>query len=268
MPVLLDPINSVTSVVFYRKVAKQSPARSLLYLTYLAFIFTALSLIAVKLKLMPVLAETFDWLAKTAPPITFSAGQMSTPGTEPVTLRHPKHSEVAVTIDAQRSDPVTPEMMENERVLAYLTRKTFYVLERPGELRVYDFSKAPPSPKPVVIDVEFYQSAAKVAGPFVYAFTLLLSFFGFLAWKGLSSLSFAVLGLLLNALADAKLEFGSLFNIAVYSQTLVIILQTMSLFMPQMLLFLSWVSVMLTGIYIWLAIKANRPDEDSEESPA
>lgn len=265
---LLDPINSITSIVFYRKVAKQTPARSLLYLTYLAFLFTALALSAVKYKLMPVLLETFDWLAKSAPPITFSKGQMSIPNPEPVTLRHPKDSAVAFTIDAARTEPLTPEIMEKERVLAYLTRSTFYILERPGELRVYDFSKAPPQPKPIIVDAEFYQSAAQLAGPFVYALTLLVAFFGFLAWKGLSSLSFAVLGMLLNSLANAKLEFGSLFNIAVYAQTLVIVLQTMSLFMPQMLLFLSWVSVFLTGTYIWLAIKNNQPEEEPGETPA
>lgn len=258
---ILDPINSITSVAFYRKVAKQSAGRSLVYLGYLALLFAVAATWAVKVRVMPVVAETFDWLEKTMPPLTFSGGKLSTPLQAPLTVRHPKMASVGVIIDSNRTEPVTPQMLEQNNVVGYLTGNALYVIRSPGQLEVYDFSKtaAAGGSKPTVIDGEFYRNAAKLCGTIIYPSAAAASFLFFLAWKLLSSLIYSMVAMMINASTEAKLAYAPLFNISVYAQTLITVIQAMLLFIPGQVPMFSLAALIITGVYLWLAIKTNGP---------
>lgn len=266
---LLDPINSVTSVGFYKRVAKQSLGRSFLYLAYLALLFSLTAVLAVKFRVMPAVDGTFAWLEKATPILTFSGGKMAMAAPSPVILRHPSVPEVTAVIDAERVEPVTPQIMEQNKALAYLTGNALYVMQQPGKVEVYDFSKAS-NAKPFVVDEKFFREAAKLMRPIIYVSTLIAAFFVFLVWKGAASVVYSMLASVINRAAAGGLEFWSLFNISVHAQTLVVVLQAMLLFTPGRFLgdadFLVKLilSFALTGTYITLAIRANAARETPE----
>lgn len=262
---ILDPLNGVTSLNFYRRVAKQSVGRSFLYLAYLSVLFSITATAAMKLKVGPAVDETFQWLERSAPPLMFQGGKVTSTATAPVTVRHPSIKEIAFTIDTARTEPVTPAMMEENKVMAYLTSNAFYVVQRPGKVEVYDFSKAAP-PKPVVIDSAFYRSANQVMNRVLYPAALVATFFLFLIVGGTLSLFYSVLALILNAALKGGLEYAALFNIAVYAQTLAIVLQMISFFTPVGLSMFSLPAMIATGVYIGLAIK--RTTEPEAPAPA
>lgn len=254
---IFDPINSITSVDFYRKVAKQTVTRSFLYLAYLSAIFSLAATIALKVKVGPVIDETFLWLERSVPTLTFADGKLTAPDPTPATIRHPKYSEIAVTIDTARTEPVTPDILERNKVVAYVTGTAMYLMERPGEMRTFDF-RTGGAGRPVVIDGAFYRSAARVMGRLLYPLSLLITFLLFMFWKSLASLAYSTLALAINAAARASLPYRDLFNISVHAQTLIIVIQAIFLFMPIGIPFSALVAVGLTGTYLWLAIKRNQ----------
>lgn len=256
---ILDPINSITSVAFYKKVAKQSILRTVLYLNFAIFLYALTATIAVKITLMPEIHAFFGWLEKAAPPITFSAGKISTPSQEPVTLRYPKAPEMAVTIDAMRTEPVTIGQMEEAKVTAYLTSSAFYVMEKPGEIKMYDLSKGN-SPKPIVIDGKFYQSAGQFMGWILYPAVLIGSYLFMLFLGVATSFVFSTMALVINAVMNAGLGYGPLFNMTVHAQTLPLFLLAVCLFLPQGLSLVFTAFPMITAAYLWLAVKANTAD--------
>lgn len=256
---ILDPINSITSIDFYKKIAKQGIGRSAAYLAYLGLIFAVVATVALKVKVGPVVDETFLWLEKSMPAITFADGKLSAAGGEAVTIRHPSINDIAITVDTGRTEPVTPELLERNKVIAYVTGNAMYLLERPGQTRTFDFGKsaAAPGTKPVVVDAAFYRQAGTVMSRILYPLSFVLTFFIFLLWKGISTGFYSLMSLLINAVTGAELEYPALLNITLYAQTLIITVQAIFLFMPVGLPAGGLISIAATGAYVWLAVKRN-----------
>ena len=68
------------------------------------------------------------------PVLTLSNGKMTSNLTAPLTIRHPDDPEVALTVDTARVDPVTPQMLESQKVMAYITSNALLrrLVHRPG----------------------------------------------------------------------------------------------------------------------------------------
>ena len=251
---ILDPINAITSVEFYRKVAAQTVGRSLLYLVYLSVLFSIAGTLALKMKIGPVVDETFVWLERSMPTITFEGGKLSTKDQLPVTIRHPRIPEVAVKIDTVSTGTVTAQTLEAAKVVAYVTRDAMFLMERPGEMRSFDFSTAAAG-KPVVIDGAFYRNAGMLLSRALPPISLALTFVIFLAWKTFSTFFYSLIALMVNAVAEGDLSYKSLFNLTLYAQTLTIAIQAIFLFMPVGLPAAPLVAMALTTTYLWLAVK-------------
>lgn len=252
--ILLDPVNAITSLNFYRKVAVQSLGRTFLYLFYLALVFGLAAMLAMRIRVGPAISETFRWIEKSVPPLTFSGGRLSSTLTEPLLLRHPQVPEVAFILDTNRETAVTPEELMQNKVMAIVTSNAFYIQKQPGRLEVYDFSKTP-SPKPVTLDAALYRQADALLGRILYPATFVVGLLIFFAWKLCASLFYSVVGLIVNAGAQANLDYGVLFRIGVYAQTLVIALQITFLFMPVAIPVFNLLAIAATTAYIWLAVK-------------
>lgn len=259
---LLDPVNSITSVQFYKKVASQPSGRTAGYLAYVSVLFAIMATVAFKVRLGPSIDQTFVWLANSVPPLEFSAGKVtSTAG--PVLLRHPELPELAVQIDTSRVEPVTVALMQELKVKGFLSANALYMLDPQGSLKVNDFSKAT-SDKPFKVDPAFFQQANRLLSRALYPVTFALAFAFFLAWKLFSSLFFSVVALVIAMIAQAKLSYGALFSIAVYAQTLIIAVQSIFLFMKAPLPLAPLISLGATTTYLWLAIKATAPAQPAE----
>ncbi|MBI3554277.1 MAG: DUF1189 family protein [Elusimicrobia bacterium] len=254
---LLDPINAVISFEFYRRVASQAWWRTALYLGYLSLLLSLAGTAALKIHGGPHIDSTFVWLEKSFPPLTFVNGKLTSTLTAPLVLRHPEYDQIGIAIDTNRLEPVTLKTLEEAKAQAYVTSTAFYMLQRPGELRVYDFSKAA-DPKPLVIDAGFWESARaifnRVFYPAVFASALVFLLFWNVGW----TLTYALMGLLLNGLAEAGLAFGSLVPIALYAQTAACAVQGLTMVAGVAIPKWPLVSLVVTGGYIWLAIKKVR----------
>jgi uncharacterized membrane protein len=252
---ILDPINAVTSIEFYRKAAAQAVARTAGYLCYLAFLFSLIATVAIRVRVGPEIDKTFVWLEKSMPTLTLSNGKMISKLTAPLTLRHPDAPDVAVTIDTARVDPVTPQMLETQKVMAYISSNALYVMRSPGELRVFDFTTQKLGAKPFVIDAPFYESSRQFLDRILYPFLLVIIFVVFALWKTLAALFYSLVGISMNSLFRGALSYASLFNIAAYAQTLMVIVFAIFLFMPTPLPWAGAISFIATSIYIALSVK-------------
>jgi hypothetical protein len=257
---ILDPVNSITSINFYKKVAGQSLGRTFLYLTYLGFLFSIVFLVFLKARVWPALDATFQWLETSVPTITYSKGRLSTPTNEKVTVRHPKINEVAFTIDTGRAEPVTSQMMADEKVTAYVTSNALYVVQPGGRIEAYDFSKVP-SAETKVLDARFYSELARDLRLILYPLGFLAAFMLFAVWKLTAALFYSLFALLINGLAEAGLAYKTLFILSVYAQTLVVTVQCILLLIPAQVPQFTLLAAIATSAYLWLAIKKNAPPQ-------
>lgn len=261
---ILDPVNSVASVDFYQKISRQSPLRSFGYVCYLALLFSVVSTVALKVKLGPVIEDTFTWLERSVPTLTIADGKVTSSNPLPTRLEHPKLTGVSVMIDTNRVEPVTPEQMEQDKVLAYLSSNAFYLKQQNGKLEVYPLGKSTAGQKPFTIDSAFFRNAGVILGRVLYPVALVVTFMIVLGWKGAASVAYSLMALMINAMANGGLNYVPLLNIAIYAQTLATAVLALSLFLPFAIPGLSLISLFLTGVYIWLAVKRH----SSPSSPA
>lgn len=262
---LSDLLGSIASTAAYRRFATQKASRTMLYLAFLSLIFTGAGTVALRLRLGPVIDETFVWLEKSVPTLTFDKGVATSSAPGPTKLSHPRAPEVAVMIDTARTTPVSAADMEEAKVLAYLTSDAMYMQKERGSVQSYDLSKAAME-RPVTVDAAFFREAAKALKTVVYPATILSLFLMFAAWTALCGVFYAVLGMLFNSVAGGALSFGSLYQMGVHAQTASTLLRVVLAFLPFAIPAAGLLSLLVTTAYLWLGVRATaRPDTASVE---
>jgi hypothetical protein len=85
-------------------------------------------------------------------------------------------------------------------------------------------------------------------------------------WKLVAALIYSLMALMINAIAETGQPYPKLFNIALYAMTLVTAIQAIFLFMPVGIPGFTLISLIITGVYIWLTLK--RLNEPAAPPPA
>jgi hypothetical protein len=226
-------------------------------------------LIAVHLHLRPLIEDGVDWLATSVPVLTLADGKIScaTPG--PIELRPPRLPNMLLVIDTQRTTAVSPSEMTERRIQAYLTQNTAYIYN-PSNRRVeaYDLATAKP-PAPMVIDGPFYRRIGKLFTKTLYPATLAIAWFFLFVTGHFWALVYSLVALLVNAFMGARQPYSSLYKIAVYAQTPVVILQFLTLVLWKPIPYYRLLALVVVVIYLCMAIRQTQPAEDPEiEGPA
>ncbi len=138
-----------------------------------------------QMRVGPVVDETFAWLGAEVPPLTFSAGKVTSAETAPKRLVHPKAPEVAIMIDTARTETVSLQKLQEDKVIAYLTNNALYVQQQQGKIEVYDLSKAALE-RPIVVDAKFFREAAVALKRVVYPLAIVTVFVFASAWIALA----------------------------------------------------------------------------------
>lgn len=258
-----DLLGSIASSQAYRRFALEKTSRTVLYLFFISLLFTVGGSVAMQLRVGPVVDETFAWLGAEVPTLTFSAGKVTSTATAPKRLVHPKAEEVAVMIDTARVEPVTLQAMQEAKVLAYLTNNALYLEQQPGKVEVYDLSKAALE-RPLVVDGKFFREAAGALKRVVYPLAIVTVFIFAAAWTALAGLFYAVLAMLLNSIAGGALTFGALFQIAIHAQTAALLIRIIMAFLPFMVPLSGLLTILVTSVYLWMAVRANAGAQTSE----
>ena len=261
---LSDLLGSIASTAAYRRFATQKASRTMLYLAFLSLIFTGAGTVALRLRLGPVIDETFVWLEKSVPTLTFDKGVATSTAPGPTKLSHPRAPEVAVMIDTARTTPVSAADMEEAKVLAYLTSNAMYMQKERGSVQSYDLSKAAME-RPVTVDAAFFREAAKALKTVVYPATILSLFLMFAAWTALCGVFYAVLGMIFNSVAGGALGFGQLYQMGVHAQTASTLLRVVLAFLPFAIPAAGLVSLLVTTAYLWLGVRAAARPEAAVE---
>lgn len=260
-----DLLGSIASTQAYRRFAAEKAGRTALYLFFISLVFTVGGSIAMQLRIGPIVDETFSWLATEVPTLTFSAGKVTSSDPAPKRLVHPKAAEVAVMIDTARTEPVTIQTLQEAKVLAYLTGNALYIEQQQGKVEVYDLSKAALD-KPVVVDAKFFREAASALKKVVYPLAILTIFVFAAAWTAFAGLFFALLGMIMNSIAAGAMAFGPLYQIAVHAQTASILVGIVKAFLPFPVPMSGLIGLIITSVYLWLAVKANAAAAAAETS--
>jgi len=251
-----DLLGSIASKQAYRRFAVEKASRTVLYLFFISLLFTIGGSIAMQVRIGPVVDETFDWLGREVPPLTFSNGKVTSAEAGPKRIEHPKAPDVALMIDTARVDPVTLPMMKEKKVLAYLTNNALYIEQQTGRVEMYDLSKAAQD-RPMVVDAKFFKDAAGALKKVVYPLAVITVFVFAAAWTAVLGLVYALLAMLMSSMAGGTLTFGALYQIAIHAQTTALLLRIIMAFLPFMVPMSALLSIVITAVYLWMAVKAN-----------
>jgi len=251
-----DLLGSIASTQAYRRFAAEKTSRTVLYLLFISLLFTIGGSIAMQLRISPVVDETFAWLSKEVPTLTFSGGKVTTADAAPKRLEHPAAKEVAVMIDTARTEPVTLQVMQDAKVLAYLTNNALYLEAQRGKIEIYNLSQAALE-RPVVVDAAFFREAASALKKVVYPLAILTVFVFAAGWTAFAGLFYSLVGMLLQALGGGVLAFGALYQIAIHAQTAALLVRIVLAFLPFQVPVSGLLTLVITTVYLWLALKAN-----------
>lgn len=251
-----DLLGAVASSQAYRRFASEKASRTVLYICTLSLLFTVFGTVAMKLRVGPAIDETFAWLERDFPPLTFDKGKITTDVEGPKRLVHPSSPEVAIMIDVARTTPVLAQDMHDAKVLAYLTSSALYLEDRPGEIKSYDLSKAALE-RPMTVDAKFFREAASAVKTVVYPLAVVTVFVFAALWTAFAALLYALLGLLLNSIAGGTLAFGPLYQLAVHAQTSSMLLRVILAFLPFVVPMSGLLSMLITAVYLWMGVREN-----------
>ena len=258
-----DLLGAIASSQAYRRFTTQKAARTVLYLFFISLLFTIGASVALRLRLGPMIDETFAWLEAQTPTLTFAGGKVVSSAATAVRLAHPKAPEVALLIDTERIAPVQAQDMHEAKVLAYLTGNALYIEERRGELRSYDLSKAGLE-RPLIVDSKFFQEAAPALKTVTYPIAVAAIFVFAVCWVAMAGLMYALLGMIINSIAGGTLAFGALYQIAIHAQTAALLLRIVMAYLPFSIPLSGLLTIMITAVYLWLGVRANAADPATE----
>jgi hypothetical protein len=250
-----DLLGSIASTQAYRRFAAEKTTRTVLYLFFISLIFTIGGSIAMQMRIGPVVDQTFAWLGAEVPTLTFSAGKVTSSEAAPKRLVHPQAPEVAVMIDTTRTEPVNLQVMQESKVLAYLTNNSLCI-DQGGKLEVYDLSKAALE-RPMVVDSKFFQEAAGALKKVVYPLAILTVFVFAAAWTAFAGLFYSLVAMLLQSIGGGTLTFGALYQVAIHAQTTALLARIIMSFLPFVVPLSGLLTIVITSVYLWLAVKAN-----------
>ncbi|MBI2386344.1 MAG: DUF1189 family protein [Elusimicrobia bacterium] len=250
-----DLLGSIASTQAYRRFAAEKTSRTVLYLFFISLIFTIGGSIAMQMRIGPVVDQTFAWLAAEVPTLTFSAGKVTSSEPAAKRLVHPQAPEVAVMIDTARTEPVTLQVMQESKVLAYLTNNALSI-DQGGKLETYDLSKAALE-RPMVVDSKFFREAAGALKKVVYPLAIVTVFVFAAGWTAFAGLVYTLVAMLLQAIGGGALTFGALFQIAIHAQTTALLARIVLSFLPFAVPLSGLLTIIITSVYLWLAVKAN-----------
>lgn len=264
IPDLLDALVRPAS---YRRFAIEKPGRTASYVAFLSVVFVAALGVAVKLRLAPLFTETFNWLETQMPAITLAGGTVSATPPGPLRLAHPREKDVALMIDTTRKDPVTAAQLADAKVLAYLTSNALYLERGPGQLESIDLTKSAPE-RPIKVDAATYKDMERAFNWVFYPALLLLFFLAFALSVAAAGLFYALVGLILASVAEAPLGFAALFRIGIHAQTAGCLLYALDAVLPFAIPALPLVSLALSLTFLWLGVRASRPQAPAPAAPA
>lgn len=250
-----DLLGSIASTQAYRRFAAEKTSRTVLYLFFISLIFTVGGSIAMQMRIGPVVDSTFAWLAAEVPTLTFSAGKVTSSEPAAKRLVHPQAPEVAVMIDTARTEPVTLQLMQESKVLAYLTNNALCI-DQGGKLETYDLSKAALE-RPMIVDAKFFRDAAGALKKVVYPLAIVTVFVFAAGWTAFAGLLYTLVAMLLQSIGGGALAFGALFQIAIHAQTTALLVRIVMSFLPFVVPLSGLLTIIITSVYLWLAVKAN-----------
>ena len=257
MGMLLAPLRAIVDLSCYREAPRRSGAWIAGYLAYLGLLFAVAGTFAVKLRWTPLLDETIDWAARSVPPLTFQDGKLTSTTKGQVRLQHPRLKDFAVLIDTTRTAPVTPDDLERENAVVFLTQDALYVKVRAGRVEQQDLALFR-AKEAVVVDGELIRGFGRSLRALLYPLAFCFLGLFFVVRKIVAAAGYALVAMLLNGALDFGLPPGDLWKIAAVAQAPAAALEAVQLFLPKPVPLFGLITFTVVTVYLWQALAQNR----------
>lgn len=254
---ITDIARSVGDFSFYKEVPKKPLWATVAYIVLLGGLFSLAVTVAVYQNVRPRIEQAAEWAASNMPTLTLADGKLASSAAGPTEVRHPDVPQAGLMVDTARTEPVTPAEMAQRKLIAYFTAETVYVLTA-DRLEAYPLAQTK-GKESMVVDGPFYRQLAGILVKVLYPIAFLTSWATFVLWKHAAALLYSLVGMIVNAMMNAGHEWPSLYRMAVYAQTPVVVLQTAALFLPRPIPLFPVLALILVTAYLWQALRHAEP---------
>jgi hypothetical protein len=193
----------------------------------------------------------FPGMIRDFPPITITKGVVSSPAPQPYYMREPESGKTFFILDT--TGQVTELPPGNDPMI--LLTKTELIYRNQRETKIVELAK----------DLDFYIDRDKLqgwmdwwAGKFAFImFPLVL--IGSFIFRIVTTLIYAIVGLIFNAIYQKNLTFGTLMRLAAVSTSAVIYIDTVFDVTGQRIPFWGLIGFALTCVYVSMAVRWAEP---------
>lgn len=269
MDILLGPVYALFSLDFYRRVQRSSLSLGFLYLLYLSAILSILFFWLFFIYAVPQADRFVEWVKAKMPVLTWAEEGLRMDRPSPYVMEHPEFGPLVV-FDTTKDDI---DLEELKKVPVFVSSRKVYAHQQGGEVRIYDLKELMRQVDPktgVKIDAAmidaFYHS---IKGPLIF-FLFLFFFPSIFIWKLLAGLLYSLLGCVINLFRGKRLSYGAVLNVTFFALTPVSFIEVLQLALPSLgrVPFGIIGSAVVTGIYLFLAVKKTEDDREDFSPPS
>ncbi len=260
----MAPFFALFSKDFYKKVLTAGLGKGFLYLVYFSLLLSTLFVGMVKVKVLPMIDSFVVWVAKEMPAlqVTPEGIQMSVPS--PKVMTHPDLGPVVI-FDMNGEAAGLQGKLDS---LVLVTAKKIFVKQRQGGVRTYDVVQMMAQQRgkiqtPLQITGESVERAYRSYKPWVLGVVFISLWFFFFVTQVLQGFISSLIGLVINLFRSPRLSYKPILNASFFALTASYLVGIFQMMVPFLRIIPTgfWFSVILTGIYLMLALKLTEERE-------
>jgi hypothetical protein len=254
--IMAGPVQAFYSIPFYRRVAREWDGEAFVYLFWVLLLIGGLLAGAFGYKLMKLGQPMLDDVIRQIPTIHISQGRAVVDGPQPLTLKlhFPGHEYPIAVVDTHDHY----KSIEETGAPMWLNSHEL-VISNKGEKRIRSLAQI----KNATIDGLWLRQKSVWALKICLALCLPIFFIFAYAYRLLSALVYALVGLACNAFFGAQLSFGALWRVSMVAMTPSILLSTLHLTLFHNVPISGYIWVGLTLAYLGFGVWANIPDQQT-----
>lgn len=246
---------SVTDFSFYRLVLKEPSGKAFLYLLLLSLLFGAIALIEPIVATNKGINIANEFVRNEVPYFVLADGELEVDGDMPIIYEDGSEG-IIIDTTGKTDESILDEYERG----VYISKYKLINKQDRIQKRVIEFSQM----KDLNITKDDVMSLLPHAR-WIIAVILVFGIIGMFLGKLISTLLISIIGLIINAMTKAKLEYGNIYKLGIYSITLPTIIKTVINLADITIPYFFMIYYGIVVFYLWKTMIIIEPEENEFE---
>ncbi|MFZ5966907.1 MAG: DUF1189 domain-containing protein [Bacillota bacterium] len=247
-------IKSISSFGFYQRILKESLGKAFIYLVLISLLFGFAGSIKAVYDINFGVNAMIDGFRDEIPDFTFQNGELEVYAEMPMILEEGEGAIVVIDTTGQTDESILDDYDSG----VFLSKHKLVSKENSIQTKEFDFSQ--------IKEFDFNKQDVERWIPFLKWMSVIAVIFillGTIIGKLISTLFISLLGLIVNGIAKARLEYGNIYKIGIYAITLPTIIKTVMGLVSIQIPFFFVIYYGIVVFYLWKVMKLIREEKEA-----